>query len=124
MVNTAMAISPACLEQCPYLCGALEALVLGFAGSPDPAAIEKQVCLGKEDFSCAFDPGNLAACKAVLSAGSSFNVPQTGNELSRRCSAAAGGVGHDLYLGGGDVASAAWRWAVIKATPLLLAWAA
>lgn len=107
------------------MCGALEALTSEFGRNPDPAAIEKQVCLGEEDFSCAFDPNNFAACKAVLSAGAAFNVPQTGAELNRRCSAAAGGASHDLHHGNADLhLSAAWFGAVVRVAPLLLVWAA
>jgi len=114
MIKMVTAISPACFEECPRLCGALEGLLSESGGVPDPAAIEKQVCLKKEDFSCAFHPDNH--CKAVLSAGATFNVPQTGAELSRRCSAAAGGASHDFL-------SAALPWTVVRAAPLLLAWA-
>jgi len=130
MVNMVVAMSPECFERCPFLCGALESLLLKFAGSPNPTAIEKEVCLAKDEFGCAFDPSNVDACQAVLSAGANFNVPQTGAELSRRCSVVSGGVAPDLDLGNSsdvdddhDPSSMARPRAVVKGAVLGLAWA-
>merc|ERR1712117_751542 len=119
MVKTIIAISPGCFDRCPYLCRALEGLLPQILANPDPAAIEKQVCLGKDEYQCAFQPGNLEVCQGVLSAGASFKVPQTGTELNRRCGALLGDSHHDMDEDDSTM-SAAWPWATIKATVMLL----
>jgi hypothetical protein len=96
MVQRAMLMSPECFTSCPHLCGAMESLVAQLDATRDREAIEQQVCIGKDEFSCLLQPSNLAACEAVLSAGADFNVPQTEAELSRQCSAVAGGSAHDM----------------------------
>merc|ERR1719336_1998435 len=114
-------LSPPCFQSCPQLCGALEALVAKFSFDPDPAAIEAQVCADKDHFGCAFQPTNLGACAEVLAAGATFDVPQTGAELSRRCSAAAGGYSNDVDFDEDTPMSSAGRSGPMKAAFLLFA---
>jgi len=85
VVKTVMDMAPKCFEKCPYLCGALEEVVAAVGPKSDHAEIALHVCAGEQEFACAFQPSNLADCQAVVAAGASFDVPQTGRELSRRC---------------------------------------
>merc|ERR1740123_513506 len=89
-------MSPECFTSCPHLCGAMERLVAQYDATQDREAMEQQVCNGEEEFTCMLQLNNSAACEAVFSAGASFNVPQTEADLSRQCSAVAGGSAHDL----------------------------
>merc|ERR1711920_827463 len=98
MVQMVLDLAPDCFKVCPALCLGLEAVVPAAAANPDRSAIEKLVCAEQEQFSCALQHDHLEACEPVLSAGSSFGVPQTGAEMSRRCSAITGGVAHDQTL--------------------------
>merc|ERR1712039_205835 len=98
MVQMVLDLAPDCFKVCPALCLGLEAVVPAAAANPDRSAIGKLVCERQEQFSCALQHDHLEACAPVLSAGSSFGVPQTGAEMSRRCSSITGGVAHDQTL--------------------------
>merc|ERR1712050_817206 len=97
MVQMVLDLAPDCFKVCPALCLGLEAVVPAAAANPDRSAIGKLVCERQEQFSCALQHDHLEACEPVLSAGASFGVPQTGAEMSRRCSAITG-VAHDQTL--------------------------
>merc|ERR1712190_714542 len=86
MVQMVLDLAPDCFKVCPALCLGLEAVVPAAAANPDRSAIGKLVCARQEQFSCALQHDHLGACERVLSAGSSFGVPQTGAEMTRRCS--------------------------------------
>jgi len=118
LVNMIVAISPECFDRCQYLCGALEAMLPEVLAGPDPEAIERQVCMDKDEYECAFQADNLAVCQGVLSAGAEFKVPQTGIELNRRCGALLG-MHRDMNEDNSTMSSA-WPWATIKATVMLV----
>jgi len=104
MVNIAISLAPQCFELCSDMCGMLEVAVAQFGAGPDKAAIQKRVCASREIVGCIYQPSNLGACQPLLDAGSSFGVPRSGSELSRRCS---GGAALDMSFGNSLSAAAA-----------------
>merc|ERR1712151_80262 len=55
------------------------------AGVPDPATVKKQVCASQDIFACAVQVAHLTDCQPVLSAGSTYGLPQSAADLSRLC---------------------------------------
>lgn len=105
MVVMVMNLYPKCFERCPGLCGAMESFMAQYEAKLDAEAVEKQVCATKDQFSCAFQPDGV--CQGMLAAGAQFNIPQSGAQLSRRCS---GGFVYDQRVNkdASTVARLAW----------------
>merc|ERR1739844_69448 len=89
-VSLVMSLAPTCFVKCPALCAAVESQASHMkAGVPDAATVKKHVCASQDIFSCAVQAAHLTDCQPVLSAGSTYGLPQSAADLSRLCSQGA-----------------------------------
>lgn len=88
LVEMAIQMAPKCFEVCPALCAIMESQVATMTSSgsvPEKSVVKKHVCAAQDTFGCAVQAAHLADCQPVLSAGSSYGLPQTAAALSRLC---------------------------------------
>merc|ERR1712039_246570 len=84
MLKMVIGMAPKCLEVCPDLCPMFDNLLskFGGGGAPDADAIQKKVCGAEKLFACAFKGAGESACRPLIAAGASFNVPKSRADLS------------------------------------------
>jgi len=114
-VSLVMSLAPTCFVKCPALCAAVEAQASHMgAGVPDAATVKEQVCASQDIFACAVQAAHLSDCQPVLSAGSSYGLPQSSADLSRLCGQGASDTK--------SVGNSAMRFASPALSAALLAW--
>merc|ERR1740123_1139896 len=114
-VSLVMSLAPTCFVKCPALCAAVEAQASHMgAGVPDAATVKEQVCASQDIFACAVQAAHLSDCQPVLSAGSTYGLPQTSADLSRLCGQGASDTK--------SVGNSAMRFASPALSAALLAW--
>jgi len=88
MLKMVLDMAPQCFQTCPKMCSVISKVLGQFSAVPDKSVIKDQVCKYQEVFSCALE--NVDACKAVLTPGATFGVPQDNDDLrSLQCGAVA-----------------------------------